>query len=296
MDLTDNSICNIKKNTQLSQLLIETSLIIWDEAPMSDRNCFESLDKSLKDLLNNHIDPFGGKSILLGGDFRQTLPVKRKAHKSQILSSSLPRSYIWKYFKTYHLTENMRLNGNEIHSNNRVEVENFSKWLLEIGDGVLGTPDIEDPINTKGITIPSQFLIPYNDKAIGKLINFIYDESTLKNPLQTNISQKAIVCPKNETADIINTIILGMTSTNNVTYLSVDSITPLASNEEQTDILYPIEYLNLLNFNGLPPHKLELKVNAPIILIRNIDQTAGLCNGTRLIITQLLPRIIKLKY
>ncbi|KAK1434099.1 hypothetical protein QVD17_11017 [Tagetes erecta] len=292
-DLDDNSICNIKKNTQLSQLLIETSLIIWDEAPMSDRNCFESLDKSLKDILNNHIDPFGGKSILLGGDFRQTLPVKRKAHKSKIISSSLPRSYVWKFFKTYQLWENMRLRENEIDTTYKVEVENFSKWLIDIGDGVLGTPDVEDPLNTKYINIPTQFLIPYNSGALKELITFIYDDSTLKNPLQSNISQKAIVCPKNETADIINNMILDMTPTNTVTYLSVDTITPFSSNDEQTDVLYPQEYLNNLNFDGLPPHKLQLKVNAPIILIRNIDQTLGLCNGTRLIITQLLPRIVE---
>jgi ATP-dependent DNA helicase PIF1 len=49
----------------------------------------------------------------------------------------------------------------------------------------------------------------------------------------------------------------------------------------------------MLNFNGLPPHKLDLKVNAPIILIRNINQTAGLCNGTRLIVTQLLAKVIE---
>nr|XP_043639292.1 ATP-dependent DNA helicase PIF1-like [Erigeron canadensis] len=52
-------------------------------------------------------------------------------------------------------------------------------------------------------------------------------------------------------------------------------------------------YLNMLNFSGLPSHKLELKPHSPVILLRNINQTSGLCNGTRLIITQLLPRIIE---
>ncbi|XP_021974947.1 uncharacterized protein LOC110870055 [Helianthus annuus] len=53
LDMADDSICYIKKNTHLAQLLSETSLIIWDEAPMNDRKCFESLDRSLKDLLSN---------------------------------------------------------------------------------------------------------------------------------------------------------------------------------------------------------------------------------------------------
>ncbi|XP_076937499.1 uncharacterized protein LOC143605165 [Bidens hawaiensis] len=77
IDLTDESNCNISKNSYLSELIIETELIIRDEAPMSDRKCFEALDRTLKDILNNGQQSFGGKSILLGGDFRQTLPVKK---------------------------------------------------------------------------------------------------------------------------------------------------------------------------------------------------------------------------
>ncbi|XP_076950777.1 uncharacterized protein LOC143623852 [Bidens hawaiensis] len=84
INLTDNLNCNISKNTQLSKILVEAALNIWDEAPMSNRKCFEALDRSLKDILDNNKDPFGGKSILLGGDFRQTLPIRKNASKSEI--------------------------------------------------------------------------------------------------------------------------------------------------------------------------------------------------------------------
>lgn len=57
--------------------------------------------------------------------------------------------------------------------------------------------------------------------------------------------------------------------------------------------LYPIEYLNQLTFAGIPPHTLKLKIKAPIMLLRNINQREGLCNGTRLIVSQLLPTIIE---
>lgn len=79
LELTEESVCYIKKNTNLSQLLLQTSLIIWDEAPMNYRRCFESLDKTLRDITEHGDTLFGGKSILLGGDFRQTLPVKPKS-------------------------------------------------------------------------------------------------------------------------------------------------------------------------------------------------------------------------
>ncbi|XP_021996164.1 uncharacterized protein LOC110893362 [Helianthus annuus] len=61
LELTEESICYIKKKSNLCNLLLQTTLIIWDEAPMSDRRCLESLDKTLKDLTSNTSQYFGGK-------------------------------------------------------------------------------------------------------------------------------------------------------------------------------------------------------------------------------------------
>jgi hypothetical protein len=61
-------------------------------------------------------------------------------------------------------------------------------------------------------------------------------------------------------------------------YYSFDSV------EEDPHGYYPEEFLNNLTPNGLPPHMLKLKMNCPIILLRNIDPANGLCNGTRLIV------------
>ncbi|CAN7105154.1 unnamed protein product [Brassica rapa subsp. narinosa] len=49
--------------------------------------------------------------------------------------------------------------------------------------------------------------------------------------------------------------------------------------------MYPPEYLNCLEFQGLPKHKLVLKVGIPVMLLRNINEKEGLCNGTRIIVT-----------
>ncbi|RYR48504.1 hypothetical protein Ahy_A07g034526 [Arachis hypogaea] len=46
--------------------------------------------------------------------------------------------------------------------------------------------------------------------------------------------------------------------------------------------LYGPKLLNSINCSGLPPHKLILKIGVPMMLLRNIDQFSGLCNGTRL--------------
>nr|GEY02682.1 DNA helicase [Tanacetum cinerariifolium] len=73
-------------------LAIYTYLIIWDEALINDRRCFEALDRTLNDVLTMHHRLFGGKSILLGRDFRKTIPVKKGASKMKIIASCISQS------------------------------------------------------------------------------------------------------------------------------------------------------------------------------------------------------------
>ncbi|TXG53161.1 hypothetical protein EZV62_022330 [Acer yangbiense] len=80
IQINEDSTCNIKQGSPQAELLLKTKLIIWDEAPMVHRFCFEALDRTLKDILkfsnpNSCEEPFGGKIVVLRGDFRQILPV-----------------------------------------------------------------------------------------------------------------------------------------------------------------------------------------------------------------------------
>jgi hypothetical protein len=75
IDLHDESTCNITQQMKVAELVCKADLIIWDEAPMMHRRAFEALDCTLHDLMqlddaqaNEKI--FGGKTVVLGGDFR----------------------------------------------------------------------------------------------------------------------------------------------------------------------------------------------------------------------------------
>ena len=51
-----------------------------------------------------------------------------------------------------------------------------------------------------------------------------------------------------------------------ITFYSVDSVSNENGTENVNNNLYPTEFLNSLNVNGFPLHKLEVKVNASVML------------------------------
>ncbi|GKB29302.1 DNA helicase, partial [Tanacetum coccineum] len=273
LNLKDESTCHIKKNSQLADLLRRTNLIIWDEAPMNDRRCFEALDRCLRDILDSPHTLFGGCSIMLGGILDKLYLSKRKRQNQKLLTHQL-------YHHTYgqdlriisQLTQNMRLNQSGLTKAQKQRLQQFSTWLLDIGDGNIGTPDETETKDVFNVHIPVDLCIPDSDMAF-------YD--------------KAIVAPTNESADMINAHVLSLLNHQQRIYLSSDEAIPHGNDGGETELLYPAEYLNSLNFSGFPPHILQLKIGAPIILLRNLNIAAGLCNGTRLIVTQLLDKVIE---
>nr|GEX96499.1 DNA helicase [Tanacetum cinerariifolium] len=156
----------------------------------------ETLDRTLQDILNTPNKLFSGKSVMLGGDFRQTLPVKKKASHTEIIGSSIVQSYLWRSFKLFVLTEDMRFTQGNLSEAKKEEVSTFADWLLNVGDGIVSVPDELDP------------------------------ENTLLHPTAKGLQEKAIVCPKNDTADLINAKVISMLPGYTTTYTSHDEAMP----------------------------------------------------------------------
>ncbi|CAN6856169.1 unnamed protein product, partial [Brassica oleracea] len=131
--LDEDKLCNIKPGTMLAELIEKTDLIIWDEAPMTHKHAFEALDKTLKDIMSMKNppaknQPFGGKTVMLGGDFRQILPVITQGSRADTVLASISHSYLWNSCHKYSLRTNMRVNQDE---------KEFSDWLLKVEEGRL---------------------------------------------------------------------------------------------------------------------------------------------------------------
>jgi ATP-dependent DNA helicase PIF1 len=99
------------------------------------------------------------------------------------------------------------------------------------------------------------------------------------------LADRAILAPTNELTDSVNDYMVALVPGKEKEYLSSDTIDKSTAQHEAYDLLYPVEFLNSINGNNFPQHKLWLKPGVPIMLLRNLNQRLGLCNGTRLIIT-----------
>ena len=255
-------------------------IILWNEALMSHRQQIESLDKTLQDLMGNNL-PFGGKAVVLGGHSAQLPPVIKKASRSQIVEASLRKSYLWRHFNGMRLHENMRIQNN----GNDPEQISFDNWLYQLGEGKI--PYIKE--GTDIIRLPENMceeIVEDSTITKEKAIHFVFGDIRLqaaKDDWTEFVSNRAILAPRNDEVDGLNNACLEKLPGEEVVCSSIDSTIDI---NDMTR--YPVEYINTLNPSGMPPHKLRLKQGAVVMLLRNLNIKSGLCNGTRLIIEQII--------
>ncbi|XP_052172243.1 uncharacterized protein LOC127788170 [Diospyros lotus] len=273
LDVLENSNCGLSKQLLQAELFRETKLIIWDEVPMQHRHCVEAVDRTLRDICDSD-KPFGGITVVLGGDFRQILPVIPKGFREQIVNASLRHSILWKHIHILTLDLNMRLNHEDR------ENANFANFVMEIGTN-----------HQEIANLPSTI---HKCQDLNELLSTVYPRlNIIETSTPTYLTEHTILSARNDDVSDINTTALNIFPGRLHTYLAEDKMSE--DNEVYPTITnrYPNEYLNSLDPPGLPTFKLELKVGCPIILLRNIAPKDRLCNGTRLMVTRCNTRIIE---
>ncbi|XP_024995918.1 uncharacterized protein LOC112529076 [Cynara cardunculus var. scolymus] len=254
---------------------------------MAHKHSFEALDKSLRDIMsccyeNSKDKPFGGLTVACGGDFRQILPVIPRGNRADIVNAALNSSYLWPLFKVYELNENMCLQCNTLSPTNMINIKAFDSWMLQIGNGIA-----YDDVTNELLKLPAGIFPKTIGNPIESVVEMIYPSLLENCNCPSYITERAILTPKNDMVQELNTFIMDMLPGEGKIYLSSDTVCKGSVQTNEEDLLYPTEFLNGLQFNGVPNHEIQLKVGAPVMLLRNINQTEGLCNGTRLIVTLL---------
>ncbi|XP_076953596.1 uncharacterized protein LOC143627717 [Bidens hawaiensis] len=256
---------------------------------MTHKHAFQALDRSCKDVLQSKL-LFGGKVVVFGGDFRQILQVIQKGSRQQIVKATLCSSYFWNECRVLRLTRNLRLTIGQ-PSPDIEETKKFAQWLLDIGEGIVGGPND----GTTKIEIRTDLLIEKCNDPISKLIQFVYPD-IFNNEDLNYFQQRELLAPTNEVVHEINDRLIESFPGEPVEYLSSDSVSKSEYIDGNVDpTLYSTEILNGLKIAGLPNHSLILKLGVPVMLLRNIDQKKGLCNGTRLQVISLGTSVIEVK-
>jgi hypothetical protein len=291
--LHEGSFCSIPKEGQLAGLLRVTSLIIWDEVTMQHRFAMEAVDRTCRDLRTDE-RPFGGITVVFGGDYQQILPVIVKGTREEVINATIQRSYLWRDIELLRLKQNMRLDRGQ-------EELKFADWLLDVGHGRMladdGTLQLLDSMICDDST---------------ELINFIYPGvDSVPPPPPKYFLGRTILAPRNHDVAEINDKILDRMSGASRTYMSADSIEAEQGVDGPEEEPLPVELLRSLDASSLPPGELiwssiemmilsslgelSLKIGCPLILLRNLSPSNGLCNGTRMVLLKMSDRVLEVR-
>ena len=242
---------------------------------MMSRIDLERIDRTMRFLMSND-KPFGGKVVILSGDFRQILPVEPKPIDA--INTCLKKSYLWTEgtIQQKSLTINERVRQFGGHAS-------YSTFLMYVGLGLLKTK--KKRLMRKFVEYSDEFTrIPTKiaDTEIVKQFEGVDDfvQHLFPNLGTSNaIPESVVLTPLNKNMNVINSMCLERFKPN-VEPRSLKSIDRPFIPEQEGFI--PEELLNEYNPGGLPPHDLQVKDGCHLMLLRNVNLYDGLANGTRL--------------
>jgi ATP-dependent DNA helicase PIF1 len=250
------------RDSELATLLQAARLIVWDEAVMMHGHVFEAVNRSLEDIMVVINPTF--KFLPFGGDFRQILPIVPRGIKGDVVATALNRSIIWQHVRVFKLHTNMRVQrllaqGGAHAQGDATRQQAFTDYLQRVGEGA---ERVYPSVGEDSILIPHDMCC--TGPTVADLIEEVY--GTLSSIVEyvtrsTYIIERAILTHLNEDVDAFNKLINdkyafrehdGSPAQHRV-YYNADSVV----HGEQHGI-YPIEFLNTLNFSSVPPHELHL--------------------------------------
>ncbi|GBG85431.1 hypothetical protein CBR_g40073 [Chara braunii] len=181
----------------LAELIRRADLIVWDEAPMSNKFHLEALDITLRDLCNSNL-PFGGKVLLLSGDFRQVLPIVKHGSRAQQIDASIKMSPLWKLFEVHCLNENMQI----LSLGNDPMARMYDMFLMRIGNG---DPIRFVPNEPAAVKLPHEIC---TDKPIRDLISCTFEDVCEHVGDADYFNARLILCATNDDAGCVNDMVL----------------------------------------------------------------------------------------
>lgn len=155
---------------------------------------------------------------------------------------------------------------------------------LAIGEGTAMADEAQQ------ITLPEDLCLPEGCN-LDALVEWVYPNLAVNCTDTEWLAGRAILSTLNSLVDDANDKIAVTFPGREWRCLSADRV------RCDDDTQYaPEELLNTRDVAGLPKHEINLKPNMPIMLLRNLSPADGLCNGTRLLVLEVInDRLLKAK-
>lgn len=198
----------------------------------------------------------------------QCLPVVLHGTRADVMMACVKESNLWPLFHKLQLNINIRAQEDNT---------GYADWLLQLGNDTL--KGIHRGLDTL-VPIPPEFIVDNMQTLI---------RSVFGDLRPFDIPHKAILSPFNVDCDIINDSICETFPGVAHTYYSADA---LAEDDQGINSYYPVEFLNSITPSGSPPHALYLKEGVIVMVLRNLNVRAGICNGTRCLVRRLAENFV----
>jgi hypothetical protein len=166
-----------------------------------------------------------------------------------------------------------------------VAAQEFARWLLKVGHG-------QNMNANSQIRFPDGMRVDNLDSLIASIYPGI---DSIPPPPPDYFLNRMILAPRNADVGDINQKILECMSGEMCQYISADDIIREAGADPLDDDPIPNEFLRSVHSSSPPPGELNLKIGCPIILLRNLAPSRGLCNGTRMVVTQMRDRVLEVR-
>jgi hypothetical protein len=212
--------------------------------------------------------PFGGKVVILLGDFRQTCPVIPRGTKADILNACISRCHLWVQFQIARLIAPIR----------NAEDPALASFVDAIGDGA--GPNVDLSLFTCTTDVED-------------VINFVYGRNITNDP--TACLRRCILAPTNAQVDLYNILVLNLLPSPSRQYHAADSLEEHAEAAEATnagsDAISPLpnpdavlDYVRYQRPHGVPDYSLAVKVGGVYRLLRNLSIDQGLVKNARVVV------------
>ena len=248
----DGTVCYFSSAER--ELIRRADIVLYDECSMVHSDVADTVERSFQDILRD-ARPFGGKTIVFMGDFKQLLPVVRYGRGHE---HTMQKCAWWRQVTIIKLTLNWRAVNNP----------EYAAFLELVGSGELAQ-----------IKVPPLSRV---DNA-ASLIAAVYGDNNAKQGHQ-------ILALTLETCKMINTLCLGRLPGLLHEHYAADTYVDCRDPDG-----FPTDYVESLEMHGAPPFTLGLKLGARYMCIKNVDAARGIINGTMLELLSIGSRTLQVR-